>query len=64
MDFQIFRNIHKFVRGPSNLLLSNIYRTAGFKTLVFFALLNKESPKRSISESRELFLSKISSSTL
>ena len=31
-----------------------------FKIFVFFTLLNKESPERSISESQESFLSRIS----
>ena len=51
LKFCNFLNFHIFIRITSNVLVSNIFGTAAFKMLVFFALLNEESPTRSVPES-------------
>ena len=49
--FLKFLNLHIFIRVTSNVLVSNIFGTAAFKMLVFFASSNEESPTRSVPES-------------
>ena len=51
LKFCNFLNFHIFIRVTSNVLVSNIFETAAFKMLVFFASLNEESPTRSVPES-------------
>ena len=49
-------NFHRFFRGSSNILASNIYWVVAFKIFTLFESLNEESPKRIISKKGHTFM--------